>query len=209
MTALIESHESSVRSASPTLLPVGCEAAAVRLRGADCLVFHRVDRAEHDRRTGTQAGWLDDFRPLELLMNLPVGLRVQRSSLEPALRPEIRLLPRGAAKADRLSVTRLAVQPLRVDLIVVRAPGWKSGMDLTTQFAPFTRRAMFFERVPREIDELLLEADFYGVGVFALRDGMVQMLVKPTEYKPLRYTTAAWRFAEQTYRLITESSEPA
>lgn len=207
MTALIESHEGSVRSASTTLLPEGALAAAVHLRRAEALVFHRLDHSEHARRQDAEAQWLDEFRPLEMLMNLPVGIRVPRSSLGIQLRPEVRLLPRGAAVCDRVSVTRLAVRPLRVDLVVVRAPGWRSGMDLASQFAPFTRRAMLLERVPRNVEELLMEADFYGIGVFVLRQDGLEMLVEPGEYRAVRYTTAAWRFAEQVYRAIME--EPA
>lgn len=204
MAALIESHEGPVRSASTSLLLQGAEASAVRLRRADCLVFHRLDRTEHARRQAAGAGWLDEFRPLEMLMNLPVGMPVPRASLGARLRPEVRVLPHGAAVRDRHSVTRLAVRPLRVDLVVVRAPGWRSGMDLASQFAPFARRAMVLERVPRNLDELLMEADFYGIGVFAARRGGVQMLVEPAEYRAVRFTTAAWRFAEQAYRAIVE-----
>lgn len=204
MAALIESHEGSVRSASTSLLPQGAEASAVRLRRADCLVFHRLDRREHERRQEAEAGWLDEFRPLEMLMNLPVGVPVPRASLGARLRPEVRLLPPGCTVRDRHSVTRLAIRPLRVDLVVVRAPGWRSGMDLTSAFAPFCRRAMVLERMPRNLDELLMEADFYGIGVFAARQGGVQMLVEPAEYRASRFTTAAWRFAEQTYRALVE-----
>ena len=205
MTALIESHEGPVRSASTRLLPDGAQAAAVRVRGAEALVFHRLDHAEHARREEAKAGWLDEFRPLEMLVNLPVGMRVPRASLGAQLRPEIRLLPAGAAVYDRVSVTRLAVRPLRVDLVVARAPSWRSGMDLASQFAPFARRAMLLEKVPRNIDELLMEADFYGVGVFMARRNGVEMLVEPGEHRMLRYTTAAWRFTEQIYRAIMES----
>jgi hypothetical protein len=204
MATLIESHEGSVRSASTSLVPQGAEASVIRLRRADCLVFHRLDRVEHARREAAGAAWLDEFRPLEMLMNLPVGIPVPRSSLGAALRPEVRLLPHGAAVSDRRSVKRLAVQPLKIDLVVVRAPGWRSGMDLASQFAPFCRRAMVLERVPHNLDELLMEADFFGIGVFVPRRGGAQMLVAPAEYRALRFTTAAWRFAEQVYRAVFE-----
>ena len=197
-----------VRSAVADLLPAGCEMAPMRLRRADCQVFYRLDRAEHDRRTAAQAGRLDDFRPLETLMNLPVGHPVPRSSLSPALRPEIRRLPKGAAAVDRLTVTRLAVRPLRVNLVVAHATSFRRGLDAASQFAPFSRRAMLLERVPRNMDEKLFEADFYGVGVLVSdkNDG-VRMLLEPAQWRAIRHTTAGWRFAEEVYRKVNEARQ--
>lgn len=191
-----------VQTAVTGLLPAGCAMASLRLHAADCLVFHRLDCAEHDRRVAADAGWLDDSRPLETLMNLPVGERVPRTSLGAELRPEIRRLPKGCAEIDRQFVTRLAVRPLRVDLIVARAKVFRAGLHAASQFAPFSRRAVLLEKVPRKFDEKLFEADFWGVGVLVADGDGVRMLVEPGGYKALRHTTAAWRFAEQVYRPV-------
>jgi len=201
MTAFLDS-DTSAHAAVAGLLPAGCEMAPLRLRAADCLVFHRLDHVEHERRVAAAAGCLDDFRPLEALMNLPVGERVPRSSLSSEMRPEIRRLPKGCADVDSTSVTRLAVRPLRVDLIVARAPSFKRGLHAASQFAPFSRRAMLLEKPPRKLEEKLFEADFYGVGVLVADGDGVRMLVQPGEWRAMRHTTAAWRFAEQVYRLI-------
>lgn len=197
--------DSEAQAVLTGILPPDCDGARIRLHRADALVFHRLDHVEYDRRTAAQAGWLDDSRPLEVLMNLPAGFPVQRASLEPALRPEIRRLPRGAAVVDKSNVTRLAVRPLRVDLIVVRARGWKNGLNMASQFAPFSRRAMLLERVPKDVDEKLFEASFYGIGVLVAdgNDG-VRMLLEPSEWRAIRHTTAAWRFVEEVYRKIVE-----
>lgn len=199
--------DAEVQAALSGILPPDCSAARIRLHRADALVFHRLDHAEHNRRTAAQAAWLDDSRPLETLMNLPAGFPVQRASLEPALRPEIRRLPRGAAVVDKSNVTRLAVRPLRVDLIVVRAQGWKGGLDMASQFAPFSRRAMLLERVPKDVDEKLFEASFYGIGVLVPdgNDG-IRMLLEPAPWRAIRHTTAGWRFAEEVYRKVCEAN---
>jgi len=202
VTAFLDS-DTSVHAAVAALLPAGCEMAPLRLHAADCLVFHSLDRTEHGRRVVADAAWLDDFRPLEVLMNLPVGERVERASLGTAMRPEIRRLPKGCADVDRQSVTRLAVRPLRVDLIVARAKTFRVGLHAASQFAPFSRRAMLLEKAPRKLDEKLFEADFWGVGVLVAGEGGVRMLLEPAEYKAIRHTTAAWRFAEQVYRLVS------
>jgi len=203
MTASVDS-DTPVHTAVADLLPAGCKMAPLRLCAADCLVFHRLDHVEHERRVTAGAGWLDDFRPLEMLMNLPVSERIPRASLGVELRPEIRRLPKGCADIDPQSVTRLAVRPLRVDLIVARAKTFRVGLHAASQFAPFSRRAMLLPKPPRNLDEKLLEADFWGVGVLVEDGDGVRMLVKPGEYRVLRPTTAAWRFAEQVYWLIME-----
>jgi hypothetical protein len=76
-------------------------------------------------------------------------------------------------------------------------------MDLASQFAPFSRRAIFVERMPARASELMMQADFYGVGVFARAADGVAMEVSPAPYRPRRQTTAAWRFAEEIYRRVT------
>ena len=177
--------------------------APLRLWGADVLVFHELDEVEHKRRLATNAQPLDAFRPLEVLVTLPVRVPVLRVSLTSACWSEISRLPRGAVSADGETVTRLAVRPLRVELVVVRASSWGRGMDLASQFAPFCRRAIFLERVPARASELMMQADFYGVGVFVRGADDVAMEVSPAPYRPRRQTTAAWRFAEEIYRRVS------
>ena len=209
MAALTESHGTSVRSASDTLLPVGCASAPLRLWGADALVFYRLDGIEHARRRAVGAQPLDTFRPLETLATFPVGIPVPQAALKPAVCARVRRLPRGAAVCTQDEVTRLAVPPLRVELIVVRAPGRRSGLELASQFAPFARRAMLLERRPPRFEELLLEADLYGIGVLVGDDGQLEVAVEPAAYRPRAFTTAAWRFAEEIYCKVTEVESQA
>ncbi|MGX1887494.1 hypothetical protein [Streptomyces sp. NPDC055287] len=61
-----------------------------------------------------------------------------------------------------------------MDLAVVRAAGWRQGLRDAGRFAPFCRRAMLLTRRPSRLEELLAEADFYGIGVFlAAEHGVV------------------------------------
>lgn len=207
---MVEVLNDPVRNAVASLLPDGCTMTPMRLCRADCQVFYRLDHVEHERRTAAQAGWLDSFRPLEALMNLPVGENVPRSSLSPALLHELRRLPAGAATADRLNVTRLAVRPLRAGLIVAQAKTFRVGLHAASQFAPFSRRAMLLEKVPQKLDEKLFEADFWGVGVMVPdgNDG-VRMLLEPAPWRAIRHTTAGWCFAEEVYRKVCETRSAA
>jgi hypothetical protein len=202
MAALIESHGSSVRKASDELLPAGCRTSSLRLWGADALFFYRVDGTEHARRVDAGAERLDRFGPLDTLMALPVGVAVPRDAMDPSLRTAVRALPRGAATVDSNAVTRLAVRPIRIELIVVRAPSWRRGLKLASQFAPYSRRAMLLERPRGALDEVLMEAAFYGVGVLVPGEEGLQMVVNPEAYRPERYTPAGWLFVEEMYQRI-------
>jgi hypothetical protein len=139
---------------------------------------------------------------LETLLTLPVGIPVPLASLEARQRRAVRALPTGAADRDRTAVTRRAVRPVRVDLAVVSAAGWSQGLRDAGRFAPFCRRAMLLTRRPARLEELLAEADFYGIGVFLATEHGVEMVLAPEEYRPARHTAAAWCFAEELYQLL-------
>jgi len=202
MAMLTEMRGSSVREASGAVLPAGCKMSNFRIWGADTFLFHRVDAQEDARRSRTGAGGLDRIRHLETLMALPMGLPVPLLSLDRRMRTAIRSLPAGAVELDRTTVTRWAVRPMRIELAVVRAPGWRRGLELAGQFAPFCRRAMLLERPRGSLDGVFMEAGFYGIGVLTPSNGGFEMAVEPEEYRPERHTAAAWSFVEEMYQLI-------
>jgi hypothetical protein len=119
-----------VRAASAALLGEGALAAALSVKGSDALVFYRRDEAEWQRRDAEGADRLDRMEALETLLQLPVGLPVSLGSLTGPLRAAVDTLPHGAAALRDGEITRQAVRPLVVDLVVVRSsPGsWKDGL---------------------------------------------------------------------------------
>ncbi|MFD8105333.1 hypothetical protein [Streptomyces microflavus] len=192
----------SVRAATAPLLKPDGLAKVVPVLGTEALFFYRMDDAEHERREAVGAARLDRMHPLEVLLNLPVGLPVPLASLEKQERRAVHALPCGAADRDRRTVTRRAVRPLHVDLAVVRATGWKRGLEEAGRFAPYCRRAILLTRRPAGISEALAEADFYGIGVFLISDEEVEMVLEPRDYRPLRHTAAAWSFVEEMYQRV-------
>lgn len=192
--------DGSVRAATAPLLEPGGLVKVMPALGTEALFFYRMDTAEHERRTLVGAARLDRLHPLETLMSLPVGLPVPLSALAQRERRAVHALPAGAADRDRVTVTRRAVRPLHVELAVVRATGWKRGLEEAGRFAPFCRRAMLLARRPARMSEVLAEADFYGIGVFLASDGNVDMVLEPHGYRPLRHTAAAWSFIEELYQ---------
>jgi hypothetical protein len=105
---------------------------------------------------------------------------------------------------------RQAVAPVSVDLALVAARSWRSGLDMAGRFAPFCTRAIVLGFRPPDDQEMRLEADFYGVGVTVAQDERVEVLVTPTPFRPLRPTAAGWRFLERVYEqhLDPEVSAP-
>jgi len=191
-----------VREASRALLPPGASAHPVRLWGTEALLFRRLDAREDERRRTAGAARLDYIGHLETLMALPVDLPVPLRSLDPGMRKKIRSLPQGAVEIDRHHVTRRAVRPMRPELAVVKAVGWRAGLEKAGRFAPVCRRAMLLERDVPGLDDLLVEAAYYGVGVLAPRSGGLEMIAEPQEFRPARHTAAAWLLVEEIYQHV-------
>ncbi len=170
--------------------------------GTRAFLLYRVDETEYRRRQAVGAERMDSIPALECLLHLPVGIPVPLGSLLD--RASIRDLPRGSVEWDTDLVTRRAVRPLAVDLAVVRAAGGGAGLERAGRFAPFCRRAVLLDEVPRaRLDEILAEAAFYGIGVLVNEPEGIKIALEPETYRPQRHTAAAWHFVEELYgRLV-------
>lgn len=199
----------SVRHASAVCLGADVRAVPLSLQGTDALVFYQLDEAEVARRRTERAGRLDQLAALETLLQLPAGVPVALSDLPAPVRAGIRRLPAGAVSLSgqrgRRVVTRRAVRPVTVDLAVVRATGrgWKSGLERASRFAPFCARAVLLDCPPPQLDDLAMEADFYGIGVLlADETGEVAMALRPEPYRPPCQTAGAWWFVEDVFQRL-------
>lgn len=199
----------SVRDASAVCLGADAQAVPLHLQGSNALVFYRLDAAEAQRRRSNRAVRLDRLPVLETLLQLPAGVPIALRDLPASVRAGIRALPAGAASVagprGRQEVTRRAVRPLAVDLVVVRASGlgWKSGLERASRFAPFCARAVLLDSsVPRH-DDLLMEASFYGIGVLLADEaGDIAMALEPEPYRPPCHTAGAWWFVEDVFQRL-------
>lgn len=61
---------------------------------------------------------------------------------------------------------------------------------------------MLLSRRPARLDEVLAEADFYGIGVLIDMGDEIEMALEPEPYRPQRHTAAAWRFVEELYQRV-------
>jgi hypothetical protein len=204
MTAAKARTEYLVQAASAVLLQDGVLTAPLQLKGSNAWVFYRYDENERARRHRVGAERLDRMDALEALLQVPVGLPVPLASLAEPLCRAIGALPGGAAVVGDGQVTRNAVRPLAVDLVVVRSSGrnWRDGLKRAGRFAPFSRRALLIDPPSEEWETLLLEAAFYGIGILIPAGGGVELVLEPRAYRPRRHTAAAWRFVEQVYQRL-------
>ncbi|MER5493441.1 hypothetical protein [Streptomyces sp. NPDC002490] len=202
MTSVSSVRGGPVKTVPAQLVEPGGKTAFTQVMGVEAVFFYRLDAAEDERRRQSGAGRLDRMHPLETLLSLPVGMPLPLGSLDQHERRALRSLPAGAADRDRRTVTRRAVRPLQVDLAVVPASGWRQGLERAGRFAPFCRRAMLLSRRPARLDEVLAEADFYGIGVLIDTGDEIEMVLEPETYRPQRHTAAAWWFVEELYQRV-------
>lgn len=176
--------------------------AVVPILGVQALLRYRFDVQEDDRRRQWRLGAIRDPEVLELLLGLPVGISVPVSSLTASERSALRLAPPGAVEVEAGLVTRRAVYPLAVDLALVAAQGWRTGLEVAGRFAPFCSRVMLLRRWPNDAENLRMQADFYGIGVVVANGVNVEVMVAPRPFQPWRFTAARWQFLEEVYQHV-------
>ena len=173
--------------------------ARVRVRGVEAWVDAQVVWDEWSRRRRVGLGALTNRGSLDVLSGLTADLGIPCTSLSDRERRLIGRLPHGAAQVANGLVTRLAVPPVRVSLAIVTARQWRRGLANASRFAPYCRRVVLLRKEPEDLAELLVEASFLGVGVGVQRRDDVDWLAAPADFRPNRYTTSSWLFAEEVF----------
>jgi hypothetical protein len=167
-------------------------------RQVEAFVTHVGD--EQARRRACGLGGIEDSALLRVLFDLPVGAAVPWSGLSRWACSVLGRSPRGAVKADRETVTRLACPAVKVEMVVVRARDWEHGIYWASQFGPFCRRALVLPSMPADDgDRLLLEAAMFGIGVIIRRQAEEGWLVPPAPFRPQRASSGQWLFHERAY----------
>lgn len=192
----------SAPGAPDVLLPHGSETAVVDVLGVTAVVAYRRDVCEHRRRREAGTGALRRIDVLELLMGLPEGEPVPIASLGEVERRALKAMPPGVVVRQDGNVIRRAIEPVRVALAVVPARGWDSALEKVERFTPFCARAVLVEGTLRRRADALMQADFYGIGLWIASGDGVDVLVPPRPFVRKRYTAAGWRFAEDVYRQL-------
>ena len=189
----------SAQHAIYDLVPDGAVFSKFNLLGTQVVLAYRVDAAEMHRRCSVGCSSIQSSDQLETLMSLPIGLPVPVHALMPREQRQIDRLCKGAVSRDGDHVIRRAVSPLRVDLAVVPAKTWRSGLELAGRFAPFAARMMWLSRMPADQDDMRAAVRQFGIGVAVDVDGGAEVILDPAPYVRKRHTAAGWQFIEQVF----------
>jgi hypothetical protein len=171
--------------------------------GEPVSAFCALDAREHGRRVSAGMAAVTDLAVLDALLALPLGMPVSASSLSARLRALLRKAPVGAVRYEQTDVVRLAYAPLqvrRVEVTVLRS--WRTALRRASQFSQYTQRVLVLDSVPRDVDDLTLQASFYGVGVVLGEQPEREQLVASQPFVVRRHSPARWAFAEECYGLL-------
>ncbi|WP_433464155.1 hypothetical protein [Spirillospora sp. CA-128828] len=182
--------------------------APVTVAGGRALVSYRFNGREHERRVKIGLGAVTSPDVLRLLVSLPLGERVRSGALTSADRRRLRTVGEGAIASDGPELLRLAVPAVETGIALVPAESWRKGLEAAGGFTPFCARAMVLRRVPRDVEALRMEADFYGIGVIVAdssgRDGP-SVLVPSAPFVRERFSVGGWLFLEQLYATVRQA----
>lgn len=161
---------------------------------ADVVV--EFDLVECARRRVAGVGALSDVGLLDALMLLPAGEWVPQDDLGSESVELLRRAGEGVVEFGLMTgmVRRVAVRPLRVCEVRVRADGWRSGARLLDRFAAVGERWLVLPDGV-SVDPLdVMSADRFGVGVIA--DGVT---VLPAGRFVQRWRPAGWLAVESLF----------
>lgn len=187
-----------------TLVSAGTDAAAVRLRDLDVIIHVEFDRSELEMREKcglSLAGLAHD--QLAALLTIPRWEHVPLSALPAAGRRMTLRRPDLVEQTDDGLVARRVGPPLWVEMVTLPVRQWRAGLRAVGRFAPYSARRLRLSQEPSDVDDLSVQATYWGVGVQVARfDGPTDLVV-PEPFRPQRYTGASWAFAEEALEAVS------
>ncbi len=182
--------------------------SAARVAGAVGDALMQVDGEEHRRRLGAGLGAVTSIGLLDRLLNLPLGEWVRSRDLRSDDAQSLRLAPVGVVELSERGVRRTLAPPGTVQLVVVRASSWRTGLRRASAFAPFGRRVLLLEGEHRNLSQVIWEADVLGVGVWLRASTHTEELLQPAPWRQHYVKAAGWRFRERAYQRWLTSTPP-
>lgn len=170
----------------------------LRLRGHDVTATVTPSIDETARRARIGLGAVSDPTLLRVLATMPVNEPLNWSSFTRNEQRTLRSAPDGVIERTDHRVTRLLVPPVKVESIFLRARDAARGLTAASQFAPLCRRAIVVDESTVS-ESVLLEAAYFGIGVYAVADDICHVLETPAPFAIRRWTWAQWQFHEQAF----------
>ena len=166
-----------------------------RTQVAATIEFNTV---EVSRRATYGLGALDHPATLEALTTLPIGEPVRWSLLTTRQQRVLRGAPPGVIERCGGEVTRLVGPPARLRAVLVNGRDADRTLTAASMFAPYCQRSVALpEHAVSEV--VLLEAAYFGIGVYASSRDVCRLVAEPAEYVVRRWTWAQWLFQEQAW----------
>lgn len=178
--------------------------AKVRIFDTTATMVYRCNGAEQERRHNIGLSDLKSMELLDVLLDLPAGVAVPRSSLSSSVLRVLHRAPGGVVRMDNTSVTRLASPVVTPVLAIVYASRWREGLERATEFASYVPRMYVVPETPANSTEALAEASYYGVGVAVGPRSAPTIVLEPEPLLDWQPTTAWWWFCEQVYRFTID-----
>lgn len=185
-------------------------AAGAKLLGFDGVVVDKVefagtvvsalveiDEDEHRRRQAEGLGAVEDRDLWEVLANLPYGVAIPWSDLDPVLAALLDVAPSGVIEALEDRLVRVIRPALRVRGVVAASRYWRSGLELVSRFSGHCPRGVILEigRVPARAVQ---RASKLGIGLVVAHDDHIELLVPPSPTVAL-VGPRTFRFQEVAY----------
>lgn len=176
---------------------------AARLRGLFVHVEVDIDVQELERRErgGLSVAGLGHAR-LGALLTIPRWEFARLSSIPDAGRRLARARPDLIDQRAGGFLRRRVGPPLWVEMVTLPVERWRCGLKAIGRFAPYSARQLQLAHAPEDLNDLCVQATYWGIGVQIAEDGLVRDVVVPEPFVPQRYTGASWAFAEQTLRAM-------
>jgi hypothetical protein len=179
---------------------------ALQLRGHAVTAVVTAAEGEIERRTNEGLGAVTDAAILRTLATMPVGEPLAWSTLSRNQQKTLRRAPAGTVERAGRRVTRRLIPPLRVEAITVAYRQADRALTAASQFAPFCRRAVVLPEAA-VTDVILLEAAYFGIGVYVTTSDTCRVIQEPAPFVVSRWTWAQWQFHEQAWaQLLTAPS---
>lgn len=187
--------------------------ARVRVRGVDAILEIEFD-ADELRRRGFRPAPETKLDAYNILARMPVGTPQHKAMFSGY---EWRALMRtewavriDVARNGETFATRTARPPVTIRRASVVGRSWAAALGKATRFAPYCERRIVLQRLPGDDVLLKLEASYLGVGVAVAADAphsspggvALESVVPAAPFLPLKFTGAAWKFAETVFGQI-------
>jgi hypothetical protein len=186
-------------------LPAAFSPVRGRLLGVDALLLLEVDEDEHRRRSALGLTTALDRESLCLLSRLPHGDAVRVIDLTDLERRALRRIPHGVAELVGGRVTRLAIPPVTIRLVIVIDDVPDRGLDRASMFAAFAPRLLVLTEPSDDLANVEVEARFYGIGLAVGGPDGVAVVADP---EPARRSVGpvTWRVREEAYEAFLASA---